>query len=72
MMLERASPGPVGFEQRLFGCPKCDHVETNVVALDPLKSEALGWLAGELGHGATAPAVTHDIVDGKMVPRIAD
>jgi hypothetical protein len=48
MMLERTSPGPVGFEQRLFECPKCDHVEINVIASDPFKSKAVGWLDGEL------------------------
>jgi hypothetical protein len=48
MMLERASPGPIGFEHRLFECPKCDHVETTVIASDPFKSKAAGWVAGEL------------------------
>jgi hypothetical protein len=35
MMLERVSPGPIGFERRLFECPRCDQVETSLVALDP-------------------------------------
>jgi hypothetical protein len=48
MMLERVSSGPVGFEHRLFECPKCDQVELSVIASDPLKSNAAGWLAGEL------------------------
>ena len=48
MMLERVSPGPVGFEHRLFECPKCDQVELRFIASDPLKSDAVGWLAGEL------------------------
>jgi hypothetical protein len=48
MMLERVSAGPIGFEHRLFECPKCDQVEMSVIALDPLKSNAMGWLAGEL------------------------
>jgi hypothetical protein len=48
MMLERISSGPIGFEQRLFECPKCDQVEINVIASDPLKSTAAGWLVGEL------------------------
>jgi hypothetical protein len=48
MMLERVSTGPIGFEQRLFECPKCDHVETRVIASDPFKSKAAGWLDGEL------------------------
>ena len=48
MMLERVSSGPIGFEQRLFECPKCDHVEISVIASDPFKSNAAGWFAGEL------------------------
>ena len=50
MMLERVSPGAIGFEHRLFECPKCDHVETRVIASDPFNSKAAGWLAGELGR----------------------
>ena len=49
MMLERVSPGPIGFEHRLFECPRCDHVEISIIALDPLdpfKSNAAGWLVG--------------------------
>ncbi|HTB00461.1 MAG TPA: hypothetical protein VK804_08300 [Bradyrhizobium sp.] len=49
MMLERISTGPTGFEHRLFECPKCDHVEISVIASDRFKSNAAGWLAGELG-----------------------
>jgi hypothetical protein len=48
MMLERVSAGPIGFEHRLFECPKCDHVEISVIASDPFKSKAAGWFAGEL------------------------
>jgi hypothetical protein len=48
MMLERVATGPIGFEQRLFECPKCDHVEISVIASDPFKSNAVGWFAGEL------------------------
>jgi hypothetical protein len=48
MMLERVSPGPIGFEHRLFECPKCDHVEISIIASDPLQSNALGWFDGEL------------------------
>jgi Zn finger protein HypA/HybF involved in hydrogenase expression len=48
MMLARISPGPIGFEHRLFECPKCDSVQNEVVASDPMKSASLGWLAGEL------------------------
>jgi Zn finger protein HypA/HybF involved in hydrogenase expression len=48
MMLERVTSGPFGFEHRLFECPKCDHVEISVIASDPLRSKAAGWLDGEL------------------------
>ena len=48
MMLERVSSGPIGFEHRLFECSKCNHVEISVIASDPFKSKAVGWLAGEL------------------------
>jgi Zn finger protein HypA/HybF involved in hydrogenase expression len=48
MMLERVSAGPIGFEHRLFECPKCHHIEMNVIASDPFTSKATGWLAGEL------------------------
>jgi hypothetical protein len=48
MMLERVSSGPIGFEHRLFECPKCDHVEISVTASDPFKSNVAGWLDGEI------------------------
>jgi hypothetical protein len=48
MMLERVSAGPIGFEHRLFECPKCDQVEIRAIESDPLKSKVTGWLAGEL------------------------
>jgi hypothetical protein len=48
MMLERVSRGPIGFEHRLFECPKCDQVEIAVIASDPFKSKASCWLDGEL------------------------
>jgi hypothetical protein len=48
MILERVSRGPIGFEHRLFECPKCDQVEIGVFASDPFKSKAAGWLDGEL------------------------
>src|SRR5258708_21466005 len=49
MMLERVSPGPIRLRKLPFECPKCDHVETGVIASDPFKSKTAGWLAGELG-----------------------
>ena len=47
MVLARITPGP-GFEHRIFECSKCDHVKEVMIAKDPMKSDALGWLAGEL------------------------
>jgi len=40
MRLARISPLPDRSEQRTFECPKCDAVETRMVA-DPLKSESI-------------------------------
>jgi hypothetical protein len=48
MMLARIMPGPPGFDIRNFECDNCDHVLTLSVAIDPMKSDALGWFAGEL------------------------
>jgi hypothetical protein len=48
MMLARISPGPLGFEHRRFECPKCNSVQNEVVANDPMKSAYVGWFAGEL------------------------
>jgi hypothetical protein len=42
------SPDPVGSEHRRFECPKCDFVQNEVAASDPMKSAPVGWLAGEL------------------------
>jgi hypothetical protein len=67
MALDHVSPGPVGFEHRFFECPKCGHVESVVVASDTFKSKSLGWLSGEPESGS----ITHDVVDGKLIPRPA-
>jgi hypothetical protein len=48
MNLARIMPGPKGYDLRHFDCEKCDHVVTVTVATDPMKSDNLGWLAGEL------------------------
>jgi hypothetical protein len=47
MMLTRISPGPTGFELRTLDCSGCGHAEKIVVALDPMKSGAVAWFAGE-------------------------
>jgi hypothetical protein len=48
MIVADISPGPDGFEHRKFECRKCGHIESEVVACDPLRSDAIGWLSGEL------------------------
>jgi hypothetical protein len=48
MKLSRIMPGPAGYVFRNFECNRCVHVMTVTVATDPMKSDTLGWLAGEL------------------------
>ena len=48
MHLALIKPGPAGFDLRHFECEKCAHVTTVTVAIDPMKSDKTGWLAGEL------------------------
>jgi hypothetical protein len=58
------SEGSNGLKHRA-GCLKCGHIENNAVASDPLKS-AVGWLSGEVGRHA----VTYEIKEGRLVPKI--
>jgi hypothetical protein len=48
MALARISPGKRGYEERSFECSTCRRVEKISSAVDPMKTDALGWLAGEL------------------------
>ena len=48
MALARISSGERGFEERTFECYTCGRTEKISVAVDPMKSDAVGWLAGEL------------------------
>jgi hypothetical protein len=48
MLLSKLESGPSGFDCRTFECQKCGRVQMTVVASDPLRSGAIGWLAGEL------------------------
>jgi hypothetical protein len=48
MITTAVSDGPEGLEQRTFECKKCGHTETRTMAFDPLKSNAVGWIEGEL------------------------
>jgi hypothetical protein len=48
MGLARISPGERGFEERTFECRTCHRIEKISFAIDPLKTDAVGWLASEL------------------------
>jgi len=72
MNLSRVSPAPDRKEKRVFECPKCNFMNT-VTVPDPLESQSTGWLSGELRPPAArrGNAVTHDVRDGRMIPKPA-
>src|SRR5579863_5840107 len=48
MVTAAVEEGPEGFEHRSFECSNCGHSEQNVIASDPMNTNALGWLNSEL------------------------
>lgn len=48
MALARVSPGARGFEERTFECATCRRTRKASFPVDPIKTDAVGWLAGEL------------------------
>ena len=48
MGLGRISPGERGFEDRTFECSTCHRTEKQSFAVDPMKPDAVGWLASEI------------------------
>lgn len=48
MALVRISVGRQGFEQRTFECSTCERTEVLSCEVDPMKTDTVGWLAGEL------------------------
>jgi uncharacterized protein YlaI len=48
MALTGISPGARGSETRTFECSTCQRIEKISFPVDPLKTDAVGWLAGEL------------------------
>jgi hypothetical protein len=48
MRTSAVSDGPEGFEHRRFDCLKCTVTEIRMLASDPIKSDAMRWLSGEL------------------------
>jgi hypothetical protein len=48
MELARIFPGKRGFEERTFECSTCHRTDKVSFPIDPLKTDSVGWLAGEL------------------------
>jgi hypothetical protein len=48
LALARISPSERGFEVRTFECSTCERTEQVSVTVDPMKTDAVGWLASEL------------------------
>jgi hypothetical protein len=48
MGLAGISAGEHGVEVRTFECATCHRIEKVSFAIDPLKTDAVGWLASEL------------------------
>ena len=49
-----AEAGLEGFESYTFECNHCGLRDVKIVASDPMKSDAIGWVSGELGRDRTA------------------
>jgi hypothetical protein len=49
MVLARITPARLGFNSQAFECVQCGHLEKVLIAADPIQSDVLGWLLGELG-----------------------
>ena len=67
MMTVDVSPGPDGFEHRTFECRRCGKKDTGMMACDPLKPDAVGWLSGELARDSE----THDVHQERTIPKPA-
>jgi hypothetical protein len=48
MMVGRNSPGAIGYQELTFECSTCGRFETLAAPIDPLRTDAVGWLASEL------------------------
>jgi hypothetical protein len=44
-VVAQISAGPIGFEHRIFDCTICNYAEEVVLAVDPRRTGAIGWLA---------------------------
>ena len=48
MISVQIMPARIGINERTFECLECHHVEKVLEAADPIQSDVLGWLFGEL------------------------
>lgn len=48
MVAVRVTPARLGINARTFECLQCHRVEKVLEAADPIQSNVLGWLFGEL------------------------
>lgn len=53
MGLGRISPGERGFEERTYECSTCHRIEKVSFPVDPMKTDAVGWLASEAKAAAS-------------------
>ena len=48
MVAVRVAPARLGINARTFECLQCSRVEKVLEAADPIRSNVIGWLFGEL------------------------
>jgi hypothetical protein len=48
MALARIAPGERDFEVRVFECSTCERTEQISMSVDPMQTDAVGWLASKL------------------------
>ena len=48
MEVQRLDEARMGFEHWTFRCTRCGHIDQVQMSTDPLKSDASGWMTGEL------------------------
>jgi uncharacterized C2H2 Zn-finger protein len=48
MEVQRIVEARAGFEHWTLRCPRCGHIGQVQMSTDPLKSDASGWMTGEL------------------------
>lgn len=65
MRLSAIEPSSTGRDLRTFTCPICRRVQVHVI--ESMVTEA--WLEPQHAKGRPKNAVTHEIHDGRMIPR---